>query len=207
MVKVNHADGHPAGVARLESLVAGLPNVLLVDRQLSRQEVYDLLSLCDAYVSLHRAEGFGLCLAEAMFLGKPAVATGWSGNLDFMTPENSCLVSYRLVAAEARRRPVRARAVLGGAGPGGGGRVHAQSSRDTGWRERVAALGQQTVAAEFSPEGAGPALSAAPGSDRVPAQGPADGVGSRRLNRVIAGGRHECCPAGERRDQRLRSNV
>jgi glycosyltransferase involved in cell wall biosynthesis len=51
----------------------------------------------DSYVSLHRAEGFGLGLAECMALGKPVIGTAWSGNLDFMTNANSCLVDYRLV--------------------------------------------------------------------------------------------------------------
>ena len=52
---------------------------------------------CDAYVSLHRAEGWGLTMAEAMAGGKPVIATAYSGNVDFMTPENSWMVPYRLV--------------------------------------------------------------------------------------------------------------
>ena len=47
--------------------------------------------LSDCYVSLHRSEGFGLTIAEAMALGKPAIATAYSGNLEFMTAENSYL--------------------------------------------------------------------------------------------------------------------
>ena len=53
-----------------------------------------MLGLCDCYVSLHRSEGLGLTMAEAMALGKPVIATGYSGNLHFMTPENSYLVNY-----------------------------------------------------------------------------------------------------------------
>ena len=53
-----------------------------------------LLGLCDCYVSLHRSEGLGLTMAEAMALGKPVIATGYSGNLHFMTPDNSYLVDY-----------------------------------------------------------------------------------------------------------------
>ena len=55
-----------------------------------------MLAACDCYVSLHRSEGFGLTPAEAMYLGKPVIATGYSGNLDYMTPENSYLVDYEL---------------------------------------------------------------------------------------------------------------
>jgi glycosyltransferase involved in cell wall biosynthesis len=51
----------------------------------------------DAYISLHRSEGFGLIPAEAMRFGKPVIMTRWSGNLDFMTPDNSCGVDYKLI--------------------------------------------------------------------------------------------------------------
>ena len=55
------------------------------------------MAACDCYVSLHRSEGFGLTMAEAMAHGKPVIATGYSGNLDFMTESTSRLVPYRLV--------------------------------------------------------------------------------------------------------------
>ena len=54
------------------------------------------MAACDCYVSLHRAEGFGLTMAEAMAIGKPVIATGYSGNVDFMSGENSYLVDYAL---------------------------------------------------------------------------------------------------------------
>ncbi len=72
----------------------GRPDVHVVDRSLSGPERDAVMAACDCYVSLHRSEGFGLTLAEAMALGKPTIATGYSGNLDFMTPENSYLVEY-----------------------------------------------------------------------------------------------------------------
>ncbi len=67
------------------------------DGFVSSAELAELMAGCDAYVSLHRAEGWGLTMAEAMAGGKPVIATGYSGNVDFMTPENSWLVPYRLV--------------------------------------------------------------------------------------------------------------
>ena len=66
------------------------------DRVLSREESYGLLNACDAYVSLHRSEGFGLTMAEAMFFGKPVIATAYSGNLDFMSADNSLLIPYEM---------------------------------------------------------------------------------------------------------------
>ena len=69
---------------------------ILIDSYLSEHEISDLLCSCDVYVSLHRAEGFGLGMAEAMAIGKPVIGTGYSGNLDFMNTNNSCLVGYSL---------------------------------------------------------------------------------------------------------------
>jgi glycosyltransferase involved in cell wall biosynthesis len=74
--------------------------VTLIDRVLSRPELLAFLNAADCYVSLHRSEGFGLTCAESMLLGKPVVATGYSGNLDFMTSENSYLVRYDRVTLE-----------------------------------------------------------------------------------------------------------
>ena len=55
------------------------------------------MDACDAYVSLHRSEGLGLRMAEFMLLGKPVIATNYSGNVDFMNTSNSLLVDYDLV--------------------------------------------------------------------------------------------------------------
>jgi glycosyltransferase involved in cell wall biosynthesis len=68
------------------------PRVLLVDGPMGHADVLSLVASCDAYVSLHRAEGLGLPPLEAMSLGRPVVATAWSGNLDYMTADDSLLV-------------------------------------------------------------------------------------------------------------------
>ncbi len=72
-------------------------NVKLLDTVLPRQGVIGLMSLSDCYISLHRSEGYGLTLAEVMSLGKPVIATSYSGNMDFMKADNSFLVKHRLV--------------------------------------------------------------------------------------------------------------
>jgi glycosyltransferase involved in cell wall biosynthesis len=81
----------------LEVAIGGDPRIRLLDRFMSRDEVFGLESVVDAYVSLHRSEGFGLGLAESMSLGKPVIGTAYSGNMEFMDAGNSCLVGYRLV--------------------------------------------------------------------------------------------------------------
>lgn len=70
--------------------------ILFLHETMNRGDVLALCAACDAYVSPHRAEGFGRTLAEAMLLGKPVVATGHSGNADFLTPATGFPVPYRL---------------------------------------------------------------------------------------------------------------
>jgi len=79
---------------RLRVAAGNRSDIVIIDAYFSPEEKNALLGFCDCYVSLHRAEGLGLTMAEAMALGKPVIATGYSGNLHFMTPENSYLVNY-----------------------------------------------------------------------------------------------------------------
>ena len=73
-----------------------MPDVTFIDAALTRQQAWDLEMCCDILLSLHRAEGFGLILAEMMSLGKSVVATGWSANMDFMDKSNSLPVAFEL---------------------------------------------------------------------------------------------------------------
>jgi len=93
-------DLHPI-VRRLRDECARDPRIRVMEDPLTYQEVLSLYGACDVFVSLHRSEGFGLALIEAMALGKPVIATAWSGNMTFMNARNSCLVSYRLVPVKA----------------------------------------------------------------------------------------------------------
>lgn len=106
VLKCVNSERAPDRLAELRREASGAA-VEIVDRYLSRPEVDQLIASCDAYVSLHRAEGFGLTLAEAMALGKPVIATAYSGNLDFMQPANSLLVRHRLVALTEDHGPYR----------------------------------------------------------------------------------------------------
>ena len=90
---------------RLEAARARTPNIVTIERYLKRPELNALFQAADCYVSLHRAEGYGLTLAESMFLGKPVIATGWSANMDFMTPWNSIPVPYQLVQLDQDHGP------------------------------------------------------------------------------------------------------
>jgi glycosyltransferase involved in cell wall biosynthesis len=74
----------------------GREDIHVLDRSLSGEQLAGLMAACDCYASLHRAEGFGLTLAEAMAIGKPVIATRYSGNVDFMDDENSYLVDFEI---------------------------------------------------------------------------------------------------------------
>ncbi len=91
--------------ARVEAAVAEAPGAQLLDRVLSDRDQAALLRACDCYLSLHRSEGFGLPLAEAMLLGKPVIATAYSGPLDYLTPANSYLVDWQPVAIGPGNEP------------------------------------------------------------------------------------------------------
>jgi glycosyltransferase involved in cell wall biosynthesis len=85
----------------LESLkwaCRGRTDIIIIDQYFTKLETSTLMSLADSYVSLHRSEGLGLTLAESMLLGKPVIATAYSGNMDFMNSDNSYLVDWQEVA-------------------------------------------------------------------------------------------------------------
>ena len=99
LLRVGEAHHFPADFARLQAAAAALPNVRLDTRTLPAADLHALTLACDIVLSLHRSEGFGLVPAEAMLLGLPVVATGWSGNMEYMDAGSAALVPYALVPA------------------------------------------------------------------------------------------------------------
>jgi len=93
---VNH-DRDPVNHRRLTDAVAGRPDIVVIDEYLDPPDKDRLMRSCDCYVSLHRSEGLGLTIAEALFYARPVIATGYSGNLELMDDSNSHPVGYRLV--------------------------------------------------------------------------------------------------------------
>jgi glycosyltransferase involved in cell wall biosynthesis len=105
VVKVHNVPGNLADFARLQEAATAVPGTTLITQTLTRTEIYELQSACDCFVSLHRSEGFGLAIAECMYLGKPVIATHWSGNTDFAREGNSCPVRHDLVTLERTHGP------------------------------------------------------------------------------------------------------
>lgn len=106
VIKVNGTDSKPEEyVAFCKALEVVRDDVILIDKVMDDREIKELLRVCDCFVSLHRAEGFGRGIAEAMYLGKPVIATGYSGNLDFTNEMNACMVDHVLIPVKEGEYP------------------------------------------------------------------------------------------------------
>lgn len=96
---------HEADVKYIRSLLEGYEHIYIVTDSFSKVEVNSLIRAVDVVVSLHRAEGFGLVLAEAMLNETPCIATNWSANTEFMNEEVACMVNYHLIMLEKEIGP------------------------------------------------------------------------------------------------------
>jgi glycosyltransferase involved in cell wall biosynthesis len=96
VVKTLNGHAHPEAFEALKADLLQDPRMVLIDGPLSREETAGLIELADVYVSLHRSEGFGRILAEAMLLGTPVVATDWSGSKDFLNEDTGWPVAFVL---------------------------------------------------------------------------------------------------------------
>jgi glycosyltransferase involved in cell wall biosynthesis len=97
VLKCINGESRPESFAAMQAATVGRDDIIIMNKYLDSQMSAALMNLCDCYVSLHRSEGLGLTIAEAMLLEKPVIATGYSGNLDFMSPETSYLVPWKRV--------------------------------------------------------------------------------------------------------------
>ena len=106
VLKIGHPKHAPGDFERIRQ-AAQAPNIRIETRSLPTADSHALTACCDIVLSLHRSEGFGLVPAEAMFLGKPVIATAWSGNMDFMDADTAALVGYRLIPVQDDRMVYR----------------------------------------------------------------------------------------------------
>ncbi|HEU5142242.1 MAG TPA: methyltransferase domain-containing protein, partial [Solirubrobacterales bacterium] len=97
VIKSVCGDEFPAERRALAAAVADRPEIHLIEDTITTGKKDAMIASCDCYVSLHRSEGLGLTMGEAMYFGKPVIATAYSGNLDFMTETNSYLVPHEMV--------------------------------------------------------------------------------------------------------------
>jgi GT2 family glycosyltransferase/SAM-dependent methyltransferase/glycosyltransferase involved in cell wall biosynthesis len=108
VIKYVNGASDSSNAALLGEVAAKDTRIELLGDYVDASAVADMMVACDAYVSLHRAEGLGLTMAHAMAAGRPVIATGWSGNTDFMDASNSLLVRFELTSIERDVGPYKA---------------------------------------------------------------------------------------------------
>jgi SAM-dependent methyltransferase len=105
VIKSINGDRDPDSLARLVEASSSRDDIIVMDGYVAPEQQNALIASCDCYVSLHRSEGFGFTMAEAMMYERPVIATGHGGNTTFMSEENSFLVPYRLVPISSAAKP------------------------------------------------------------------------------------------------------
>jgi glycosyltransferase involved in cell wall biosynthesis len=158
IVKINNASALGADQETLTHIreeMEGYPNIYLLDSEMTRPEVDSLLAISDCFISLHRSEGFGLGPAEAMSLGKPAILTKWSGNLDYMTPDNSIGIDYQLVPVGRQYGPYQADQLWADPDLNHAAFWMKRLVEDPEIGKKIGLRGQETIKREFSPEAVG----------------------------------------------------
>ena len=109
IVKVSNQHADPDGYENLLKEIGAIESdkVTLISEVLSKNDMLQLINSSDSLISLHRSEGYGLHLAEAIAMGKAVVATNWSGNTEFMNNKNSYPVDYELIELKQDYGPYR----------------------------------------------------------------------------------------------------
>lgn len=109
VLKINNA--RDEDITLLKSMLEGYDNIYYITKTMSKVEVNSLIKDVDVFISMHRAEGFGLVMAEAMLNGTPVIATDWSSNTEFMNQDVACMVDYTFVTLKEDFPPYKAGAV------------------------------------------------------------------------------------------------
>lgn len=156
LIKTSFGANYPDQLAALQA--AAGEGIIIRDEILSREETLGLINCCDCYVSLHRSEGYGLSMAEAMMMGKPVIATGYSGNLEFMDSQNSLLVDYRLVMLERDFPPYSAGSRWAEPSIDHASSLMRKVFENPAWAAAIGARARSDIATKFSLDAAGAAM-------------------------------------------------
>jgi glycosyltransferase involved in cell wall biosynthesis len=156
LLKISNLEHEPGLRSRLQRLIRADPRIILLEGYLARHDLWTLIASVDCFVSLHRSEGFGLGMAEAMACGRTVIATGWSGNVDFMRPDNALLVEYNLVELKRDLGPYRRGQIWAEPDLDAAAHCMRQIASSADLRQRLGARAKETVARELSPAAIAP---------------------------------------------------
>jgi glycosyltransferase involved in cell wall biosynthesis len=151
VIKVQNADANASDYDALVDSVRDIPGTVVIRHTLSRADVYALESACDCYVSLHRSEGFGLAVAECMYLGKPVISTNWSATSEYLNSENGLPVRYSLVQLEENHGPYPKGATWAEPDVGHAAQLMSTIASAPHEAARIGAAARRTIEERFSP--------------------------------------------------------
>ena len=150
LIKASSAEQFPEQASVLKALGGNDPRIHWIESLLPQIQLDDLYAQADVLVSLHRAEGFGLTLAEAMAMAIPVIATGYSGNLDFMPPGSAALIPWRPHRIERTRGDYMAGALWAEPDLEAAAAAMAQLANDPEEARRLGRRGQAAVRERLS---------------------------------------------------------
>jgi len=155
VMKINNAGEDPAEVKALVRRLRARANCFVIDSVLDRPRMSALVQQSDAYVSLHRSEGFGLVAAEAMSQGKPVIITNYGGSTDFATADNACPVDYRLLPVRAGLAHYRPGQLWADPDTAHAATLMQRLVADSQYYARISRNARRTMLQEYSPEKVG----------------------------------------------------
>jgi glycosyltransferase involved in cell wall biosynthesis len=151
VIKVQNADANPSDFSALTEAVRDLPGTVVISETLSRADVYALEAACDSFVSLHRSEGFGLAVAECMYLGKPVISTNWSATAEYLDHENGYPARYSLVELTESHGPYSKGSSWAEPDVGHASELMQRIVADPAEAARIGAAARRTIEERFSP--------------------------------------------------------
>jgi len=151
VIKVQNADLNGADFEALRDAVRDLPGTVIVSATLSRADVYALEAACDCFVSLHRSEGFGLAVAESMYLGKPVISTDWSATAEYVSHANGYPVRYTLATLAENHGPYSKGSTWAEADVGHAAELMRRVASNPAEGAQLGAAARRTVEERFAP--------------------------------------------------------
>jgi glycosyltransferase involved in cell wall biosynthesis len=151
VIKVQNADANASDYEALVDSVRDIPGTVIIKHTLSRSDVYALEAACDCFVSLHRSEGFGLAVAECMYLGKPVISTNWSATAEYVSADCGLPVRYSLVELVENHGPYAKGSTWAEPDVGHAAQVMRDIASAPAEAARIGAAARRTIEERFSP--------------------------------------------------------
>lgn len=152
VIKTHSTKRNQGAFEELKTHLKGIENIYLIENRLSRSDVYSLMYSVDSYVSLHRSEGFGLTIAESMYLGKPVLSTNWSATTEFVNSHNGCPIDFQLVKLDRNYGPYSKGQYWADAYIGSAADMMQRLVNDSEFAKKIGSEAAKTIRERFSPE-------------------------------------------------------